>query len=318
MITNSIIASGDQLGAQMVTLANLYYLAKENDQELVFCEELKDYRRGLQFYNVFDMDQIRLIRKSSLLEMSICCKYCAQFKQNKNWKAKNKRIYGSKIMGRIDRYFLRFVKMIYRDFELMRGLKSGVRCDPALLKLDKSKNYDIRDGFGTFRDWGKYANEIRELYRFKDDVKRQGDAVWDALKISKPTVSIHFRRTDYLVLSSLNLTLDYYEEAMSHFDKYEVSFVVLSDDIEGVKEMNFFDGCDAVYMPGNPAAVDMYLMSKSDHNIIANSTFSFWGAFLNENPNKKVVCPYNFIGGSDPGTQYINGNYYPSDWIALN
>ena len=63
MITNSIIAYGDRLGAQMSTLANLIYIAEENKQQIVFYDEIKGFRRHLQFFDVFDMgDYVKLIQ----------------------------------------------------------------------------------------------------------------------------------------------------------------------------------------------------------------------------------------------------------------
>ena len=56
---------------------------------------------------------------------------------------------------------------------------------------------------------------------------------------------------------------------------------------------------------------DMCLMSLCDHMIIANSTFSFWGAYLNRNPNKTIVCPYAW---GNPG---MDGKYFPKDWVSL-
>jgi len=61
----------------------------------------------------------------------------------------------------------------------------------------------------------------------------------------------------------------------------------------------------------------MCLMTLCDHNIIANSTFSWWGAYLNQNPNKKVVCPYNYLNYA-PLNDIINGKYFPEEWIPIN
>jgi len=58
-------------------------------------------------------------------------------------------------------------------------------------------------------------------------------------------------------------------------------------------------------------------MTLCDHNIVANSSFSWWGAYLNNSSEKIVVCPEDYIGPSDKKGQFINKNYYPKDWIAL-
>ena len=56
---------------------------------------------------------------------------------------------------------------------------------------------------------------------------------------------------------------------------------------------------------------DMYLMSKCKHNIVANSTFSWWGAWLNENKGKIVLCPPKYINSED------TFDFYPQDWIRI-
>ena len=79
MITNSIIAYGDRLGAQMSTLANLIYIAEENKQQIVFYDEIKGFRRHLQFFDVFDMgDYVKLIQRYENIIPSI---YSLQFKK---------------------------------------------------------------------------------------------------------------------------------------------------------------------------------------------------------------------------------------------
>ena len=69
-------------------------------------------------------------------------------------------------------------------------------------------------------------------------------------------------------------------------------FFVFSDDIDYAKTM--FGSLDDVVFASSksrPAHIDMYFMSQCKHNIIANSTFSFWGAYLNDSSEKIVVCP---------------------------
>lgn len=320
MITNSMIAYGDRLGAQISMFAELIYLAIENKQNLCFYKELKKFRWGYCVFECFDIQrqmngggQIILSRRLWLPIPEI---YCLQFGKDSNSIAKWKRIFVDGNKDRWDRRFYNFCRLFYLDFKIVRG-KNGVHCDPKLLNLDPKKNYDIQGGFGTYKDWGKYKDIILDLLVFKNDIVQTGNELYKTVKNGKPTVGVHFRKGDYLIMSSLNLTLNYYKQALSYFDRDVFKLLIFSDDIASCKDMGIFDGYEVHYMDTHSAEVDMYLMSLCDNNIIANSTFSFWGAFLNRNSNKKVVCPHDFIGEKDVNNSYINGNWYPEDWIAL-
>ncbi len=114
------------------------------------------------------------------------------------------------------------------------------------------------------------------------------------------SVSIHVRRGDYIACSDHFYILgkDYYQKAVEQVLKaqQDVEFFVFSDDIPWCKEnlglhnANYIDG-----NYGDKNYIDMQLMSLCKHNIIANSTFSLWGALLNDNPEKVVVSPKNFL-----------------------
>lgn len=321
MITNSIISYGDQLGAQMSTLSELIYLANENHTDLVFYNELRSFRRAYLWLKCFNTSKqlsgggiVKYIRR---LYLPIPELYCIQFKRKPKSVANYKRIYKDKVHNKLDLYFREFIcKVFYADFKKMY-YKNDVHCNPELLKLDSSKKYDIRSGFGTYQDWKKYENEVKQFYTFNDSITEKAESLYRQIDTKKQTVSVHFRKGDYLILSSLNLTLDYYKKALSYFDKDKYALVIFSDDIESCKNCGIFEGYDVVYQESHPAAVDMKLMSLCDNNIVANSSFSFWGAFLNQNEDKKVICPHDFIGPSSPDNLYINGNWYPENWIAL-
>lgn len=194
---------------------------------------------------------------------------------------------------------------------------SGIHFHDSVLNLKYNKSYNIQSGFGTCREWSKYKEDLFNIFSFKDEITKAGDKLWDELNLkNKETVSIHFRRTDYLIMSSLNLSVDYYLKAMHLFSEDSI-FIVFSDDIGWVKQQDFFEGKNVIYMERNKPGVDMYLMSCCKSNIIANSTFSFWGAYLNRNNGKTVVCPHDFIGESGTDNLYLNGNWYPKEWIAI-
>lgn len=316
MITNSIIAYGDQLGAQMSTLANLVYIAIENNQDICFYKELiKFRRRNLILENFCLSKQIKLTRRIFLPIPEL---YCLQFRPLKKEKsvANYVRMYKTRFLNILDKSFYFFCKLFYIDYKTING-KNGVHCDSILLQLNAQKNYDIQSGFGTYQDWKKYEDEILNLYQFKNEIMKQGKEIYFSLNINKPTVAVHFRKGDYLILSSLNLTLDYYKTALAYFEKDKYELVIFSDDIESCKSTGIFEGYNVHFMDVHSAAVDMYVMSICDNNIIANSSFSFWGAFLNKNKNKKVICPHEFIGQSAKEYLYMNGNWYPQTWIAI-
>jgi hypothetical protein len=191
--------------------------------------------------------------------------------------------------------------------------------DSEVFTLDPKQNWDIQGWFHLYHYWHEYRSDLLDIFKFKSDIFKQAKSNLDIIKDNEqyPIVALHVRRGDYLQVSSLNLTLDYYNEAISIFlEKFPYfKVLVFSDDIAWCKES--IVGENVFYSEGNSNYVDMCMMSLCDHNIIANSTFSWWGAYLNQNPEKIVVCPKDYIGPSDPANQFMNKNYYPTEWIAL-
>ena len=104
------------------------------------------------------------------------------------------------------------------------------------------------------------------------------------------SVAVHVRRSDYLTDYPTHLTLgaDYYEAC---FDQFGVGarFLVCSDDIGWCREN--FRGDRFEFVEGQSPAEDMCLMSLCRGNVVANSTFSWWSAYLNCRPDATVVCP---------------------------
>lgn len=103
-------------------------------------------------------------------------------------------------------------------------------------------------------------------------------------------VSIHIRRTDYVGNSFYTQlwNTDYYEKAMAEFPG--TGFLVFSDDIDWCKQ--YFSGSnDIEFCEEEDPIKAMNLMAGCKHNIISNSSFSWWAAYLNPNPHKKVIAP---------------------------
>jgi hypothetical protein len=169
-------------------------------------------------------------------------------------------------------------------------------------KYFKDIERDIRDQF-TFRNPGKSATEMAERIH------------------SSNSVSIHIRRGDYIEGDSAakfeNLPLEYYRKALHHLESSLglLDLFIFSDDLTWVRENNLFDReMTFVEASGNLTPVDdMWLMTLCRHNIIANSSFSWWGAWLNSNETKTVVAPSIWFKSEENDTRDL----IPETWIRL-
>jgi len=162
----------------------------------------------------------------------------------------------------------------------------------------------------------KYFSHNREYIldslKFPDSMVSN---VWDKyadILVGK-TLSLHVRRGDYISLSNIYSlpTEDYYYKALDKFSGVD-SVLVFSDDIEWCK--NNFSVPNSFYVEGESDITDMLLMSMCKNNIIANSTFSWWGAWLNKYKDKVVIAPKNWFG---PGSEFDSKDIIPDSWIKI-
>ena len=157
--------------------------------------------------------------------------------------------------------------------------------------------------FQSYKYFEDYQDEIRELFKYEVASKYN----------PKGKVSVHVRRGNYTQLSNHhhNLDIKYYINAFDFFEGFE--FLVFSDDIEWCKQHFISD--KYTFVEGTTDVEDLYLMSQCEYNVIANSTFSWWGAFLNSNPNKVVVYPDKWFGPANP--DFKTWDLFPDNWICL-
>lgn len=139
------------------------------------------------------------------------------------------------------------------------------------------------------------------------------------------SISIHIRRGDYLQkgFNSIYAYCDevYYKNAIDIICKTinNPTFYVFSNELEWVKQnLNIFNDADVVYVDNssqeNANLLDLQLMILCKHNIIANSTFSWWGAWLNTNPDKIVIAPKHWYNGELNET---TNDLIPQEWIRI-
>ncbi len=169
----------------------------------------------------------------------------------------------------------------------------------------------------------KYFSDIREFLLREFTIKEPLDAFNQTLLESikaENSVSIHIRRGDYVSNAKANIThgtcsLQYYLTAIEYLQKQfkEIKWFVFSDDIAWAKENLSLENAQFInHNQGKQAYKDLYLMSNCAHNIIANSSFSWWGAWLNVNPEKIVIAPKAWFKVNKDTSDLI-----PSEWKRM-
>lgn len=170
----------------------------------------------------------------------------------------------------------------------------------------------------------RYFDNCRDLllkeFTLKEPIDKRNRELLDNLK-EKYLCCIHVRRGDYL--NSMDFKgicgIDYYERAIKEVRNRvdsAITFLIFSNDIKWCMEnLHFFFGVnEVIYVDwniGRNSYKDMFLMSRCQANIIANSSFSWWGAYLNENPNKIVVSPMKYKNTD------VSFNISLDDWICI-
>lgn len=163
------------------------------------------------------------------------------------------------------------------------------------------------------------ANVIRTDFAFKQPFSEKNADL--AQQISQVNaVSIHVRRGDYVQNPAANAvhglcSLAYYQAAVFAMSQRveQPCFFVFSDDIEWVKANLPLSSCQYIsHNQGIDSYNDMRLMSLCQHHIIANSSFSWWGAWLNPSPTKIVIAPKKWFAIDNNISDLL-----PQEWLSL-
>ena len=160
----------------------------------------------------------------------------------------------------------------------------------------------------------KYFNHIKnEIIELFSPTSKDLEYINTKYKTGEGIVSLHVRRGDYTKLSDYhyNLKIDYYLNAIDYFKDKE--FLIFSDDIEWCKKQ--FVGDKFKFVKGEEDYIDLHIMSMCEHNVIANSTFSWWGAYLNQNSEKIVIYPDKWFGPKNSNFKTID--IFPDEWVCL-
>lgn len=180
------------------------------------------------------------------------------------------------------------------------------------IKYTKGENLLLEGYFQSEKYFINNKDYIINLFKPTENIKQH---IIDVIPNIQNSISIHVRQGDYLNLPSYHpqQSLDYYTSAVNLLG-IDNNYIIFSDDLDGIK--NMFDFIpNKQFINLNKNYLDLYAMSMCEHNIICNSTFGWWGAYLNENKNKKIIGPHKWFG---PSLSHLNSSdILPNDWIKI-
>ena len=168
-------------------------------------------------------------------------------------------------------------------------------------------NVDLLGYFQTEKYFKHIEDEIRSDFTFKEDLLELCKSF-----IYEDTISLHIRRGDYVHNPNHPVQpISYYEQALAELP--ELPVIIFSDDSEWCKEQELFSDDRFMVAEGNSTDCDLCLMSLCKCHIIANSSYSWWGAWLAN--SEKVIAPKNWFGGDCVNKE--TKDMYCEGWISL-
>jgi hypothetical protein len=225
----------------------------------------------------------------------------------------------------IDKFCLRLVSSRRID-SLMNYIdphykysENQFKFNPEVLRLPR--NSYLEGYFQSEKYFIDYQNQIRKDFTFKNAPNEANQKLID--EISKTnSIAVHIRRGDFVSNSVTHefhgvCSLSYYYESIKYL-KSKINdpvFYIFSDDMNWVK-LNFDKALALNFVELNNAenkSNDLRLMTVCNHHIIANSTFSWWGAWLSKNPGKIVIAPQRWFASDEMNFEDV----VPENWIKL-
>lgn len=208
-----------------------------------------------------------------------------------------------------------FRKFVYRKkTHYIQNMEEGFGFLPEVFEMD---NVYLQGYWQSEKYFKDIEDIIRKEFTFKNEMRAENVDFLNKVQ-NLNTVSIHVRRGDYVQSPNLGgiCTLEYYENAVDYIKKRIENpyFCVFSDDIPWCKNNMKLENC--VYIDWNrgfDSYQDMQLMSLCKHNIIANSSFSWWGAWLNNHASKIVIAPEQWFQNKRMNIKDL----IPETWIRV-
>ena len=216
----------------------------------------------------------------------------------------------------LENYIEQYKKNIFRKVSFVKEIPKDVNeyCQSGFhfTPIEYKNKICLRGYFQSEKYFEK--DYIRDLFSIDNSTlqyinKKYGELFRDEIN------SLHIRRGDYLKRPQRQpiCSLRYYKSAINLLGGNK-RYLVLSDDIEWCKK--HFKGNNFFFSEKEDPIVDLYLQTMCNNNIISNSSFSWWGAWLNSNSQKKVIAPKQWFGKQM--NNWDMSDLIPREWLRLD
>lgn len=225
---------------------------------------------------------------------------------------------GMKTINKARRYLFRLFERLKSAKKRKLILEKNYRFDKSV--LGSGNPCYLNGNWQSAKYFEPSASIIRNEITLKNSFSQEAEMVKSQINSSN-SISLHVRRGDYAEKQRANAlhgvcSMEYYQHAIAYIAEREpdITIFVFSDDIEWVKK-NLHTPHPIVYVSNSaiPDYQELVLMSQCKHHIIANSTFSWWGAWLNPSPAKIVVAPKHWFASN----QVDASDLIPESWVRI-
>lgn len=179
-------------------------------------------------------------------------------------------------------------------------------------QLHKVKNGLLYEGFFQSEEYFiDYKNDIEKLFDIKKIYRASFQTIFDTLPKARKYITVHVRRGDYID-HKLAMPVSYYHQAISSIDQPDNYYIFVSDDSGFVKKE--FAYIPNKYVSVNDEIIDLQFLINADICILSNSSFSWWGAYLN-NKATDILAPYYWL--DDAKKIEFPLNIIPDNWTKI-
>lgn len=211
----------------------------------------------------------------------------------------------------------KYLDNIFRNVEFTNDIHNTIRIESGWGYTPINPSWETSvEFFGYFqsnKNFLGYDEKIKELFQPTEEFVNKVNALFPEIN-NEGTISLHIRRGDYTTISHVLPVIDktYIDEALKQNGSYTTLFI-FSDNVEWVKQNLSYP--NQIIVTGLEDYEEMWFMSLCKNNITSNSTFSWWGGFLNQNINKKIYVPSVWFG---PSGEYNWEDIYIDSWTKIN